>query len=444
MSAVSSLPLDEWADQQAFIAASKMAEAVSATHLIKRRAVFGQTIQPAKGSVLAAFASAYTETEPDYFFHWLRDSAAVMDAGLLLTRWGIEADAWKTRLADFVGFSLATTKLSGARFLAQTPDLEERTHPEYRQYIRPREDLAAIEGEAVLGDVRYNADGTLDFLRWGRPQHDGVSARALTCLRILDAGILPGAEAARARELVRIDLDYTLHHAGDPCHDIWEEERAEHYYTCLIQCEALRQGALWAGENGDAGYAATLAEAAARLEGRLDDFWSPEKGFILSRIMPPGETTAKELDLAVILGVLHSGRRNGRHSIGDNRVAETLHRLEDLFAADYALNREAGAPLAFGRYKDDTYFSGGAYFFCTFGAAEFYYKLAVVKDDPSFIAKGDAILAMARRSILPSGEISEQFHQTTGEQTSAKSLTWSYASYLTAWEARKLALAKQP
>ncbi len=134
------------------------------------------------------------------------------------------------------------------------------------------------------------------------------------------------------------------------------------------------------------------------------------------------------------------GWRTGPHSIADDRVMQTLNRLEELFAADYALNREAGAALAIGRYKGDSYFSGGAYFFCTFGAAEFYYKLAAAKADAGLIAKGDAILAMARRSIPPSGEISEQFDQTTGAQTSAKSLTWSYASFLTAWDARKRAL----
>jgi glucoamylase len=442
MNAVSSL--DDWADSQTFISARRMAEAVSATHLVKRRAVFGQTIQPAPGSVLAAFASAYTETEPDYFFHWLRDSAAVMDAGLLLVRWGIDADAWKARLADFVSFSLASTRLTGARFLAETPDLEERTQPEYRQYLRSRAELTAIQGEAVLGDVRYNADGTLDFLHWGRPQHDGVATRTLTCLGIRKAGILSDDMREELDALVHIDLLYTLNHAGQPCHDIWEEERAEHYYTCLVQAAAMEAGALWASERGDAAFSTTLTEAAARLLHRLDDFWSPAEGFMLSRIMPPGKTTTKALDLAVILGVLHSGRREGAHSIADSRVAQTLHKLEALFAADYALNREAGAPLAFGRYKDDTYFSGGAYFFCTFGAAEFYYKLATVRGDASLIAKGDAILSMARRSILPSGEISEQFDQTTGEQTSAKSLTWSYASFLTAWEARKLAVAKRP
>src|SRR4029450_12060677 len=111
-----------------------------------------------------------------------------------------------------------------------------------------------------------------------------------------------------------------------------------------------------------------------------------------------------------------------------------------LFAPDYVLNREAGAGLALGRYKNDVYFSGGAYFFCSFGAAEFYYKLAAETGDAELIAKGDAILEMARRSIPPSGDISEQFDQTTGEQTSAKNLTWSYASFLTAWDARKHAL----
>jgi glucoamylase len=139
--------------------------------------------------------------------------------------------------------------------------------------------------------------------------------------------------------------------------------------------------------------------------------------------------------------VLHAGLATGPHSIADERVMQTLNRLEELFAAEYALNRQAGAALAFGRYTGDTYFSGGAYFFCTFGAAEFYYKRAAATADAGLLAKGDAILAMARRSIPASGEISEQFDQTTGEQSSAKSLTWSYASFLTCWRARKSALA---
>jgi glucoamylase len=293
----------------------------------------------------------------------------------------------------------------------------------------------------VLGEVRYNADGTLDFLRWSRPQHDGVAARALTCLRYLGKGaVLPEAEETVAA-LLRQDLAYTLKYAGAACVDIWEEESAEHYYTLLVQDAALKQGSAWMRDRGDGALGDQMMEAARRLDDRLEDFWSAEKGYYLSRIMPAGQATEKELDLAVILGVLHAGRGNGRHSAGDVRAASTLEALEQVFAADYALNREVGAGLALGRYRNDVYFSGGAYFFCTFGAAEFYYKRAVAIREPGLIDKGNAIFAMARRSIPASGEIAEQFDQTTGAQTSAKSLTWSYASFLTCWQARKAAIA---
>ena len=118
----------------------------------------------------------------------------------------------------------------------------------------------------------------------------------------------------------------------------------------------------------------------------------------------------------------------------------TLQRLGERFAADYTINREVGAGLAFGRYPGDTYVSGGAWFICTFAAAEFCYKRAALRKDTSLIGQGDAMLGMARQFIPASGEISEQFDQTTGEQTSARNLAWSYAAFITAWEARADAL----
>jgi glucoamylase len=435
--------LGDWADTQAQISAAKMGESVSATWLIKYRAGFGQTIRPAPGSVIAAIGSASDESEPDYFFHWLRDSAAVMDAALVLIGEGIAEGIWKEHFTDFVRFSLDLTQISGARFVAEQPDRAEHTLPELRQFLRSDAELAGIEGDRLLGDVRYNADCSIDFLTWSRPQHDGVATRALSTMRFMKAGAVPSEAADGARKLLGIDLDYTLRHAGEACVDIWEEENAFHYYTCLVQCAALHEGAAFARSEGNADFAGALASKAEELETRLEDFWSPERGFLLSRIMPPGRSTAKELDLAAILGVLHSGRLTGQHSIADPRVARTLEKLEELFAADYALNREAGAGLALGRYKNDVYFSGGAYFFCTFGAAEFYYKLAAETGDARLIAKGDAILEMARRSIPPEGDISEQFDQTTGEQTSAKNLTWSHGSFITCWHARKAALASR-
>ena len=150
----------------------------------------------------------------------------------------------------------------------------------------------------------------------------------------------------------------------------------------------------------------------------------------------------------MILAVLHARLDSGPHSVLDPRVRATMARLEALFAADYAINRSRVRPFAMGRYKDDRYYSGGAYYFATFGTAEFYYRqacaaragaLAAASAAP-LIADGDAILDAARRYVPDSGALSEQFDQASGTQTSAKNLTWSYAAFLTAWDARQAAL----
>lgn len=119
-----------------------------------------------------------------------------------------------------------------------------------------------------------------------------------------------------------------------------------------------------------------------------------------------------------------------------------MARLEALFARDYAINRGRGAGLAFGRYEGDRYISGGAFYFSTWGAAEFYYRLAAAKPASAreYLAKGDAIFATAREFVPGSGDMSEQFDQTTGAQTSALNLAWSHAAFLTAWQARKAAV----
>ncbi|NBV94800.1 MAG: glucan 1,4-alpha-glucosidase, partial [Methylocystaceae bacterium] len=51
-----------------------MLRAISATQIIKDRPGFGQRIIPQLGSVLASPIPASYDPDPDYFFHWFRDS----------------------------------------------------------------------------------------------------------------------------------------------------------------------------------------------------------------------------------------------------------------------------------------------------------------------------------------------------------------------------------
>jgi glucoamylase len=88
-----------------------------------------------------------------------------------------------------------------------------------------------------------------------------------------------------------------------------------------------------------------------------------------------------------------------------------------------------------GRYKGDVYYSGGAYYFSTLAAAEFCFRAGLPE-------RGDAFLATVRAFTPPGGDLSEQFDQKTGEQTSAKHLAWSYAAFISCIAARRAATSQ--
>src|SRR3546814_1496915 len=91
----------------------------------------------------------------------------------------------------------------------------------------------------------------------------------------------------------------------------------------------------------------------------------------------------------------------------------TLTRLENLFDTDYAINRgrPEGRGPALGRYHGDVYYSGGAYYFSTLGAAEFCYRAAQVGIAAhAWIARGDAYLETVRPYPRASGELRAEGH----------------------------------
>ena len=429
-------PLEAWIERQAAVSAERMARAISATDLVFHRPGFGQAVRPAPGSILAS-----PETElnggPDYFFHWLRDAAAVMEAMRLLAG-GADGAAWVARFEDCVRFSLALGRLDG-RALLGGGDIRARVMPDFLKFVRPDDEIAALVGKRVLGDVRFGADGALDIIKWSRPQHDGAALEALVALSFRRDGRSTSAAArAELEALIRRDLDYTAHHAADACVDIWEEETGEHYYPGHVALAALEAGADWCAAQGDEARAAACHAGAARLLPALDVFWSDDLGFYRSRIAAPD--SPKALDMSVILALLHAGRAQGPHSLSDPRMAATLNRIKAHFAARYPLNRERGIPFALGRYPGDRYFDGSAWYLCSFAAAEFEYRRASLAGGRAAIAQGDAILDAVRAFVPESGALSEQFHPETGAPLSARNLTWSYAAFITATHARAAAL----
>src|SRR5689334_22900385 len=111
-------PLDAWIDRQYRLSAKAMLTAVSAVGIVKDRPGFGQTIRPRPGSIIASPVLASWDPDPDYFFHWFRDSAVVIDALRVLHQSGTVGPEALTHFRDFVDFSLSLRRLEGRSLAA--------------------------------------------------------------------------------------------------------------------------------------------------------------------------------------------------------------------------------------------------------------------------------------------------------------------------------------
>lgn len=475
-------PLLDWASEQNRFCANAMLRAVSATALVKLRPAVRQTIRPVRGSILASPAMAAYDPNPDYFFHWVRDSAIVADAlreaieDAVLEPSGIE------HLVDFVDFSLKLCRLDGSAFLREGR-YPEAVEPSFQEHVRSRAEIAEIAGDTVLGEGRYNPDGSLDLFKWSRPQNDGPALRALAVMRFFALDTFRARSGDAAMTLLRYDLDYTLSHLRAPCYDLWEENMGFHYHTRLVQQAALDAGARVLVAVGDSERAIACDAAASELLIELDRHFDPQNGVYRGRLVERGANAPipRQLDIAVVLATIHAGRRAGAHSVVDPKMLATLFALERLFDEGYPINhaRPVDCAPALGRYRGDNYFSGGAYYFSTLGAAQFCFlitlaaaegeevlvtegsrpPLAELLQTPedslpmstlaenlrgplaaAALRRGDMYLATVRRFTPASRELAEQFSQRDGAPASAANLAWSYACFVTAFAARRRAV----
>lgn len=435
---------ESWLERQLQHSATEMRKSISPVAIVKLRPGFGQTMRPVAGAIVASPVLAGWDPDPDYFFHWFRDSAVVVDALRLLHLDGRLGDEAVQHLRDFTRFSLALNGLDG-RIDAAVPDRRARVAADFLQFLRDDDDLARAHGDAVAAETRVNPDGTLDISRWSRPQHDGPPLRTLALLRWTASGRLDTATLTDIATLIRFDLDFTLRHWREPSYDIWEEESGHHYYTLRVSAAALAEGAAWLRGLGDEALAQQCTQESQAVLRWLDGCWDEAQGHYRSRGLAGDPPSPKALDIAVILSAIHASGSEAAHSVADPRMQATLSQLDALFDAAYPINHarqsleNSGRGPAMGRYAGDVYFSGGAYYFSTLGAAEFCFRAAVLgKDAGRWFARGDAYLATVRAYTPASGDLSEQFDQTTGAQTSAKHLAWSYAAFISCVSARRL------
>jgi glucoamylase len=416
----------------------------------------------ARGSVMAS----PSRDQPDYYFHWIRDSALTM------------REVWN--------------------FRSTNPNQARNTVIDYALFSRRNQATDNRSGAADawgLGEPKFEMSGAPYDQPWGRPQNDGPALRVLALLGLADDMMMTGqqdfvyknlyAPEIPAHTVIKGDLEFVAHHWQDPSFDLWEEVKGDHFYTRIAQWRAMDEGATFAKKMQDPQAAAFYAQQAGLIMDSLDKFWAAGKNYLVATRNWVGghdqSEKASGLDIAIVLGVLHSGRAGAPFYVDDDRVIATVNELVSAFDYQYAINRDKlndeGLPMgpAIGRYPEDHYDGettnglGNPWFLSTHAMAEYFLRLrgqikakgavavtaisrpffeALTRSnlsatkkirlgDPAYAdvlqalqERSDAFIRRAKFHTGESGHQSEQFNRVHGQMQSARDLTWSYASFL--------------
>jgi len=399
-------------------------------------------VQVAKARINLAISQPDTErgvviaspsrTSPNYYYHWVRDGALTMDVVASLLASGDTSGPWQQKLLDYAKFS------------------------------RQNQMANSITG---LGEPKFQVDGTPFAGPWGRPQNDGPALRALTFLHFAQILLQNGQAqyvrttlydgASPSQSLIKADLDYVAAHWADPSFDLWEEVKGTHFFTRMVQRKALLAGASLAqslGYQGDSDWYLRQAQAIAA---DLPNFWNASAGYIgATRNYVAGlGSKASNLDIAVVLGVIHGSVDDGVFDFDDQRVRLSVNALIEKFGSLYSINHVSAFPAeATGRYPEDVYdganFQGGnPWVLSTLAIAEAFYATAeAAKSDPglgvdpaTLLAQGDLYVQRVALHANPDGTLSEQIDRNSGYMVSANNLTWNYSSVLRTYWARQRA-----
>ena len=438
-----------WVERESLIAAGRMAANISAPGT-------------ARGVVLAS----PSRRDPNYYYYWVRDGAMVMRSVLALyeAHQPLGLAGPLNMLVDYVRFS--------------------------------RDNQIKAFGQ--LGEPRFNADGSLNTEPWGRPQNDGPALRALTMIRFAHDLMASGnlnfvtselySPRLPAETVIKADLEFIAHHWREKCIDLWEEIWGLHFFTRATQLAALREGAKLAALLNDPNASAFYSQEADSLEKELTQHWDPQSGYYISTLEQssgPEHAKPTQLDTSVILAALAAEQSSGPLSVTDSRILATALHIEETFMKLYPINRNSNYGAAIGRYPEDKYFGGNPWVLTTAAFAELNDRLAVaVATATSFpmtqthadyfmrvlrlngtpqtvLAGSDLVLEPALRDLIvralvakaetyllrirlhtnSDGSLSEQFRADSGHMLSAVDLSWSYASFLRAADARQQAFS---
>lgn len=421
------------------------------------------------GAVIAAPSLPNNQFNQTYYFYWTRDGAIVIN---------IIADL-------YLGCSDKKQKAYYLEILVS-----------YLDFVEKIQAQPWLNGVNVLGEPKFNVDGTLWTEVWGRPQIAGSAYQALALTKIanifLDSKIkkplVNKIYNTNPSSLLKVNLEYCAALWSAPSVNMWEELKGNHFSVRFMQRAALLEGAILAERLGDPAAAAYYNEVAHHITNMLETHWHEHLGYYFETPQA-GNQQGGGIDMSVLITLFYGqGKLDDEFSVTSSRVLSTAFYIRSVFKDLYQINvarhiqDSTCRAWLIGRYDVDIYdgnrnIYGNPWFLCSNLLAAFYYSIIkelllgkkilvnflvqqffhqvapevkIPLDDiishthskfdiiiKCLFREADSILDIIKQHCVTYDDgttmhMSEQIDRFNGHQVSANDLSWSYSSFLSA------------
>lgn len=323
------------------------------------------------GSIIAS-----PSKDPDYNFHWTRDSAIVIKSLISVYLYSKDKKYLKI-FNSYIDISLKHIKY----------------HP---------------------GEPKFYIDGSPYLKEWGRPQNDGPALRGLICIELLN--ILPKREIDLLK-IVNNDINYTIKEIEKPSFDLWEEEYGYHFYTRILQYKFL----YICHNNNDKKYNIIKVPNNILEISKKRFFDHFDNNTLYSSFSTDGKILRK-YDSSVLLGLEHVDYVIPNLGVSDMRIQNYVQDLIKIFNKDYSINKKLNI-FFLGRYHNDRYFNGNPWIITT--VSLYHYYCVINKINIVFKSCNNFLKFIRNRKYL-----SEQIDKNNGNNVSVEKLTWNYAELI--------------
>lgn len=396
---------EKWIDQETQISLQNLKNNIADDNLNNLTTVYKES-----GIVEGTVLASPSQSNPNYFYDWTRDSAITMNTLVNVLQTQMSEEKSKTKFIP-LQFSCVDVKLFGTilKYMNKTYDI---------QRIKNLSGKPLMKG---LGEPKWNVDGSAFMGSWGRPQNDGPALRATTMIHFLNSlkhfgytledvypfleptllnrtSLVFNTEEELFNKIIYYDLRFVVDNWRRESFDLWEELNGTHFFTSMVQLNSIRLGMNYLREHLDwecpSGTSiSAFLDTLDSVYNLLLNFIENEAGFVdklTNHIIenPQYKYKRSGLDISSLIAsvlthdpITDELNNTMPYNYNSTWVLNSLHGLSEKMQVLYPINHPLNAlnmGVSLGRYPEDVYngngeSEGNPWFLATATGAQYLY-----------------------------------------------------------------------